>query len=430
MDGRVNVSRVTRLPALLLAVALSACRSAAPAPAPAPSPRTPAATAPSPIVILVSIDGWRHDYFERFHPPALSSLASRGVRAEGLIPQFPSKTFPNHYTLVTGLRLAHHGIVSNNMRAPDLPGRFSMSNRDVIVDPRWWGGEPIWNTVERQGKVAAAMFWPGSEAAINGRQPTFWMKFDDDMENPRRVSQVLEWLRLPEEKRPAFLTLYFSDVDSAGHEFGPNSEEVKEAALKVDASVTELVAGVFAAGLASRVNYVVVSDHGMAALDPARVILLDDYIDLATADVVDWSPVLGLYPKDGDVERLYRALKGKHPSLAVYRRSEVPDVYRLESHPRLAPIVGIADEGWTITSRAELKRISDKGWNPARGNHGYDPKFASMQGLFIASGPRVRALGTVKPFENIHVYDFLCALLGVEPAKNDGDPAVTRSLIR
>ena len=197
------------------------------------------------------------------------------------------------------------------------------------------------------------MFWPGSEAVIGGRQATYWRDFDDDLPNSARVNQLLEWLKLPDGKRPSFLTLYFSDLDNAGHSFGPDAEQTREAALSVDRSVGDLVAGVAAAGLADRVNYVIVSDHGMAALSRDRMIVVDDYIDPATADIIDWAPVLGLAPKDGDVEKMYAALKDKHPHLQVYRRDEIPAVYGLAGHPRVSPIVGIADEGWYITSRTE-----------------------------------------------------------------------------
>lgn len=402
---------------LLIVLAAIGCR-----PAPAP----PA----DPIVILVSIDGWRWDYLQRFAPPTLSRLAAEGVRAEGLIPQFPSKTFPNHYTLVTGLTLAHHGIVSNNMRDPGIPGAYSMSNRKVLADPRWWGGDPIWNTVERQGKVAAAMFWPGSETAIGGKQATFWRDFDDDLPNGDRVQQLLEWLKLPEGQRPSFLTLYFSDVDNAGHSFGPDSEQTREAALSVDRHVGELVAGVAAAGLAGRVNYVIVSDHGMAGLSRDRMIVLDDYIDPATADVVDWAPVLGLSPKDGDVEKMFAALNGKNPHLQIYRRDEIPAVYGLAGHPRVSPIVGIADEGWYITSKTETNRWDRHERNTPGGTHGYDARLQSMQGLFVAAGPRLRQGLVVKPFENIHVYNLMCAVIGIKPSPNDGDLAVVKDMLR
>ncbi|MGH9220818.1 MAG: nucleotide pyrophosphatase/phosphodiesterase family protein, partial [Vicinamibacterales bacterium] len=301
------------------------------------------------ILILVSVDGFRWDYLDRYQAPNLRQLAANGVRAEGLIPQFPTKTFPNHYTIVTGLKLANHGIISNNMRAADIPGEFSMSNRDVLADPRWWAGEPIWNTAEQQGRVAAAMFWPGSETPIGGRQATFWLPFDDDMPHAQRVGRVLSWLGLPEGKRPVFLTLYYSDVDSTGHDFGPESAEVATAVAAVDRSIGELVAGVKAMGLDDRVHYVVVSDHGMAALSPDRMIVLDSLIDVASVDVVDWAPVLGVSPKDGNVEKLYAALKDKHPNLAVYRRDEIPAVYGIAGHQRLPPVVGLADEGWYIT---------------------------------------------------------------------------------
>ena len=378
----------------------------------------------------MSIDGWRWDYLDRFHPSALTRLATEGVRAEGLVPQFPSKTFPNHYTIVTGLRLAHHGIVSNNMEAPDIPGRFSMGNREVLADPRWWGGEPIWNTVEKQGRVAAAMFWPGSETLIGGHQATYWKRFDDNFPNADRVKQILDWLQLPEGKRPSFLTLYFSDVDSAGHSGGPDSDEVRAAALRVDQSIGQLVAGVEAAGLSDRVSYVVVSDHGMAQIPPDHMIVLDDYLDPATVSVVDWAPLLGLSAKDGDNEALYLKLKDKHPALAVYRNAEIPAEYHLAGNPRVPAVIGIADEGWFITSHGEQERWMRPGRHAPGGTHGYNVKNKSMQGLFIASGPSFVRGKVVAPFENIHVYDLMCGVLGIKPAPNDGDPAVTRAMLR
>jgi len=382
------------------------------------------------ILILVSIDGFRWDYLDRFQPPTLMKLANDGVRADGLIPQFPSKTFPNHYTIVTGLTLAHHGIISNNMRDKDIPGEFTLSNREVQNDPRWWGGEPIWNTAERQGRKTAAMFWPGSEVEIGGRRGTYWTPYDDDMPHAERVKRILDWLRLPEGQRPSFLTLYFSDVDNAGHSQGPDSDDVKQAVMKVDKSLGDVIAGVKQIGLDDRVNYVIVSDHGMSALSPDRVIVLDDYIDVSTADVIDWSPLLGLTPKDGNVEKMYAALKDMHPALAIYRSNEIPPEYGLAGHPRLPAIVGIAKDGWNIASKRDVSRWEEPNRHSPGGTHGYDARAPSMQGLFIASGPRIRSGVRVKVFENIHIYDFMCAVLGLQPAKNDGDPAVTRDMLR
>jgi predicted AlkP superfamily pyrophosphatase or phosphodiesterase len=383
-----------------------------------------------PIVVLVGIDGFRWDYLDRFEPPTLRALAEAGVRSEGLIPQFPSKTFPNHYTIVTGLRLAHHGILSNNMVAPDIPGRFSLSNRDVLADARWWGGEPIWNTAERQGLVTSSMFWPGSEAKIGGRQATHWMPYEHAMPNDERVAKTLDWITRPGDERVSFATLYFSDVDTAGHTGGPDSPAVREAVARVDASLAKLVDGVAQAGLTDRVHYVLASDHGMSQLSTDRAIVLDDFIDLGTVEIIDWSPVLGLGPRDGNVEALYTALKDRHPALAVYRSDEVPERFGLAGHPRLPPVVGIADDGWLITSRRDMARWTNTAGGGPGGAHGYDPQLRSMHGLFIAAGPGIQRGLVVPPFENIHLYEFMCALLGIQPAPNDGDRSVTRPLLR
>lgn len=377
----------------------------------------------------MSIDGFRWDYLDRFQPPTLTALAADGVRAEGLIPQFPSKTFPNHYTIVTGLRLASHGIISNNMTDPEIPGRFSLSNRTVLADPRWWGGEPVWNTAERQGVMASALFWPGSETPIGGRQATYWMPYDESMSNEANVAKSLEWLAQPEEARPSFLTVYFSDVDHAGHDYGPESPQVREAVAEVDRALAQLVNGVRTLGLVDRTHYIVLSDHGMSQLSPERVILLDDYVDLDTVDVIDWSPVVTLSPKGGNVDALYTALKDKHPALAVHRSADLPERYGLAGHPRLPPVIGIAENGWAIASKRDLDRWKESGRGPG-GAHGYDPQIKDMHGLFVAAGPRLRSGMRVPAFENIHVYELMCALLGIQPAKNDGDPAVTRRMLR
>lgn len=381
----------------------------------------------APIVVLISIDGWRWDYLERLKPPTLARLAASGVRAEGLIPSFPSKTFPNHYTIVTGLYPSRHGIISNTMSDPALPGRFSLSDRRVQQDTRWWGGEPIWVTAERQGQIAATMFWPGSDAEIAGDRPTHYEPFDGTLANHARVDKLLDWMRVPEPERPTFLTLYFSDVDTAGHDYGPETEELRRAALDVDDAIRRLVSGVEAAGLADRTNYVLLSDHGMAGLSRRRTIVLDDYVDVSTVDFVDVTPVVGANPRTGSVESLYRALKDKHPSLHVFRREDLPEPYRLRDHPRLPAIIGIADDGWNVTTRATLDR--EKNQVPG-GTHGYDPQSRSMHGLFIANGPQFRNGVVVPAFENVHVYELLCRVLGLRPALNDGDPKITASFLK
>ena len=384
--------------------------------------------APSAIVVLVSFDGWRWDYLDRFGPREVGALAARGVRAEGLVPAHPSLTFPNHYSIVTGLRPARHGIVSNTMLDPALPGRFTLADTSVTGNPAWWGGEPLWNTVTRQGLRSATMFWPGSDVPIGGHYPTYWRRFEDALPAGRRTDQVLEWLALPEAERPAFLTLYFSDVDTAGHTFGPDAPEVRDAVTRLDRELGRLVDGVARLGLQSRVHWLLVSDHGMAALSRDRVIVLDEFLDPASVQIIEIGSTLSFNGGRTSAERAYQALRGRHPRLRVFRSVDLPPAFGLAGHPRVPQVVALADEGWTVTTRERLaRRDAARPWG---GAHGYDPASPDMRGLFVATGPRIRSGEMVPPVENVHIYGLICELLGIDPSPNDGDPAVYRPWLR
>ncbi|HEY8548417.1 MAG TPA: ectonucleotide pyrophosphatase/phosphodiesterase [Vicinamibacterales bacterium] len=407
--------------ALLAGLALastSACRASAPLP-----PASASASDLRPTVILLSIDGWRWDYHTKADVPNLRRLIVRGVHADALIPAFPSKTFPNHYTIVTGLYPGHHGVVGNNMREPGTPLTFSIGDRRAVTDARWWGGEPLWVTAKRQGHKVAPLFWPGAEAPIGGMLPDYWKQFDDGVPNDARVDQLLEWLDLPADQRPTFLTGYFSNVDHAGHYGGPDSPELLRALGDADRALGRLLDGLASRGLLERVNVVVVSDHGMATLSPNRTIVLSDYLDVNAVDIVELSPNLAINPGRLTVDQIYRRLSGAHPRLRVYRREESPPHWRFRDHPRIPAIVGVADEGWSVVRRRSV---------PSRvlhGNHGYDPQVRSMHGLFVAAGPAFRRGATVPAFESVHVYNVLARILGVTPAPNDGDPAIAEQLL-
>jgi predicted AlkP superfamily pyrophosphatase or phosphodiesterase len=382
-----------------------------------------------PTVILISIDGWRWDYQKRVPAPNLRRLSVRGLRAAGLIPSFPTKTFPNHYTLVTGLYPGHHGIVGNTLLDPTTGRAFAMWKREEVRDAMWWGGEPIWVTASRNGQIAAPMFWPGSEAPIGGDYPRYFMPYDVRMPGNDRVDQVLKWLDLPASERPTLLTLYFNEVDDAGHLNGPNSGEVREAAARVDTYLGRLVRGLESRKMLDQVNIMVVSDHGMAETSQDRVIFVDDYVELASVQIVDMNPTLMLIPKPGREDEVYRRLKSAHRHLRVYRREESPPHWHYRDHARITPIVGVADEGWVVILRSGFKEYWARNLRGIGGLHGYDPQVKSMQGLFVATGPAFPQHAEAPAFENVNVYDLLCDLLQVEPAQNDGDPAVARSLL-
>jgi predicted AlkP superfamily pyrophosphatase or phosphodiesterase len=370
---------------------------------------------PNVVVVLVAVDGFRPDYLDRPASRHLRELAQEGVRARWLVPVFPTLTFPNFYSIATGLYPEHHGIVSNTMRDSSL-GRFTLRDQRAVHDPRWWSGEPIWVTAVRQGKRAATFFWPGSDVAIGGVRPTYYKMFDPRVPNAERVRQVLDWLSLPPDSAPALVTLYLGDVDQAGHEFGPDSPETDSAIARVDSAVGAIMTGIAERGLGRRVNLVVVSDHGMAALKPGQLIYLDDYIDPATADVVELGSIVSLSPHPGSGDEVYRRLS-RAPHLKVYRKSDIPVSYHYRAHPRIPAIVGVADEGWVVTTRAE--RTSRVGPLP-RGMHGYPPDIPSMRATFLARGPAFKQGFVVEPFRNIHIYDLLAHVLSVTPAPNDG----------
>jgi len=370
-----------------------------------------------PTVILVSLDGVRWDYFEKYDAPYLDMLAADGVRAERLTPVFPTTTFPNHYSVVTGLYPENHGIISNNIYDPDIDGRFSLSNQDAIVDPRWWEGEPLWVTAEKQRQIAATYFWPGSEAPIQDVRPTYWRKYDGRIPGEERVSQVLDWLDLPSDQRPSLITLYFSETDGAGHRHGPDSPEVADALRAVDAHVGLLVDGLRQREILDDVDIIVMSDHGMAATSEDRVIIIDAFFDPGSANIVDFGPAIMMYPPDHvDQDSLVGALDA-HPQVDAYTKENIPDRFHIADHRRTPPIMALADEGWTFSTRERYDE------SPARyngGSHGYDNDLESMGGIFIARGPSFRRGATVGPFENIHIYEMVCSILGLEPAANDG----------
>ncbi len=387
-----------------------------------------AAPEPRPIVVLVSLDGFRYDYLDRYPSPNLHRLIAAGVRAP-LVAAFPTKTFPNHYTIVTGLFPEHHGIVENTMYDPVFDAQFGISDTAAVADARWWGGEPLWVTAQRQGRIAASFFWPGSEAAIEGVRPRYWEHYDHRVPNATRVGRVLDWLALPEEQRPAFVMLYFSDVDNAGHDFGPDSPQVAAAVLRVDSAVGMLLDGLTRAGLDSRVDVVVVSDHGMSPASPDSVVAIDDYLPLdVLTRSVGGNPLFGLWPKPGMEDSVYHSLHGKHPHLAVWRKAEIPERFHYRDNRRIAPIITLVDPGWSLALRR-----ADVAQHPDRyrgGAHGYDDTVSVMRAIFLGEGPAFRR-GVVAPaFRNVHIYDLLTRILGLEPAANDGSPDSTALLLR
>ncbi len=381
------------------------------------------AQAPARPVILIGVDGFRADYLDRGIAPTLSRLAAEGVRAEGgMRPSWPSVTFPNFYTLVTGLHPDHHGLVYNTMNDATLPGRrFSLGNRAEVMDRVWYdAGEPIWVTARNAGLRTAAMFWPGSEAPVRGVRPDYWVPYEKGVPSLSRVNILLAWLSLPPEERPAIATLYFDVVDTAGHTYGPDAPETVAAVAEVDAAVAALIEGL--GKLRLEADIVIVADHGMAPLSGERVAFLDDLVDPAAISVTAWGAAVTLDPVPGREAEVEAALLGVRPHMECWRKGEVPARLVYGSHPRVPAIVCLVETGWTVGLRERVDPARIRG-----GAHGFDNQAPEMRALFVAHGPSFARGVSLPEMDSVDVQPLLARLLGLTAPAGDGRPGDTEA---
>ena len=421
---------------LALAAVLLVSQAVAAPRQPAPAQGAPAGSAginrpeqiAKPHVVLISFDGLRADYLDRFTLPNFQRVLRRGTRAAGMIPVFPSLTFPNHYSLVTGLHPENHGIVGNNFYDPQRKDAYNFRDSKDVSDGSWYRGEPIWVTAERQGMVAACFFFPGSEAAINGVRPTFWKPYDGSIPNRARVATVLDWLRLPAERRPHLITLYFSEIDGASHQGPLDSSEVGKAVGTLDEVLGMLIDGIAALPLRDQVYLVLTSDHGMVETSVTRTVMLGSLIDDADVEVGFTGPVASLHVKGGPAKAatVRDQINARLRNGRAYLRIDVPDRHRYRTDPRIGDVVVIMDESWTIaTNPAQKLRV----WEPW-GQHGWDPAYQSMRAVFAISGPGVREGATIGDVNNVDVFPLLTELLGLRaPERIDGTPGKLRALV-
>ena len=386
---------------------------------------------PPPPLLLISLDGFRWDYCA-LHPaetPHLRKLMREGVSARGLIPVFPSNTFPNHYSIVTGLYPSHHGIINNHCFDPSLGTYFHSNRGDSNHDNRWWGGEPIWITAVKHGRKSACAFWPGSEVQIEGVRPTFWKSFDYKIPFQTRLDELAGWMKLPAEQRPAVVTFYLEEANSAGHNFGPDSPELAATVQLLDGKVGAILERLRAENVA--LNVVVVSDHGMTPCSPDRVLVLEDYLDVHSVQVDFDETSVGLRPLAGtSIDSLMGALSKLPEQAKAYRAGDLPPRLHIDPrNPRVPPIWIVPAEGWHVV--ATHAKLDGQRGKFLKGQHGYDPSLESMRGILIANGPSFMANGSViAPVENVQIYNLLCAALALKPAPNDGDNRLVRAFLR
>lgn len=394
----------------------------------------------APTTILISLDGFRADFLQRGLTPILNGFIREGVSPKYMLPSFPSVTFPNHYTMVTGLYPESHGVVGNSYWDPVLQEEFYYTHPDAMQAKWWQGGEPIWATAEEQGVRVATHMWPGSEAHIGDFEPAFVDKYNGSELLERKVSTILGYLDKPgpdmlniatvvDDQRPQLIAAYVPNVDADGHKYGPNSTAIRDTIQSVDTMLDLLLTGLNDRNLTDLVNVVVVSDHGMATTSTERTIQFEDLVDPELIEHIDGWPHYGLRPKNPNtIGELYQDLFLKAEQgegFDVYTKETMPKRYHFTNNDRIAPLWIVPRTGWAIVMRnefdVETAKANDDVYHP-RGIHGYDHEHPLMRAIFVARGPSFphRPGSRVEVFQNIEVYNILCDSIGVHPKANNG----------
>ena len=365
-------------------------------------------------VVMVSFDGFRWDYTDLYDTPNFDALAENGVKAEGLIPSFPTNTFPNHYTLATGLYPDNNGIINNSFYAHDLGGVYRIGDIDMVTNPDAYFGEPIWVTAEQQGIRSASYFWVGSEAPIKGVYPTYYKKYDESIPYMDRVDQVIRWLELPLRKRAGLVLLYFDEPDETGHRNGPEHHSTGQKVEYLDSVLGYLRSEISILEYSDRVNLIVLSDHGMGPISSDKYVNIYDHLmEEWTHRVVGGNPVYLIDPAEGFADSVTGRLDPLE-GVSAWQKEDIPAHLNYGESPRFPGIVVVADSLWSIGTWTDPSGY-------VGGTHGYDNMFTDMHTIFMAEGPAFRQGYTTSAFENVEVYGIIAHILGLEPAETDGN---------
>ena len=371
--------------------------------------------ASKPYVILVSFDGFRWDYVNRNITPNIQELINTGVRAQSIRPAFPSKTFPNHYSIITGMYTETHGIVSNNFREPSTGKWYSMSDVEGSKNAsEWYLGEAFWETAEHNGITSASYFWPASTLKDKSRRPTYAKMYNRATPYRTRIDSLLKWLQYPKDKRPYFSSIYFEDTDDYGHQFGPNSSEINTSIMRCDSLAGYLMDGLQKIGLGDSVNVVFTSDHGMTELSKERVINVQEMLNGLSYNSSDHGPFMLIQPSEKDRDKIAEILESNQNHYEFYLREEVPLHYHYSKSKRITDFVLIADLGWYLALQNDIEHWSEYD----NATHGFDNNELDMHGIFIANGPAFKngyKSGTVW---NVDIYPLLCKIFDVQPNEN------------
>ncbi|KAK9246887.1 alkaline-phosphatase-like protein [Lipomyces tetrasporus] len=392
-----------------------------------------------PTTIYISLDGYRPDYLTPEFTPVMWELYTAEYSTPFMYPSFPSVTFPNHYTMVTGLYPSSHGIVGNTFWDPDLHEEFDYHKPDHSLDLKWWKGEPLWVTATKNGVKTGIHMWPGSEAPWGNDKPEYVDKFNGTETLDRKVQRVLGWLDQDIDSRPELILCYVPTIDSLGHQYGTVGPEINDGLKQVDDMIGAILSGIDDRNISLIANVVIVSDHGMASTSNDRLIFFDDFIVPETVEHTDGWPLFGLRPYQYNTsEQLYAeitsaraAVKAQNDSESesleswqVYMKDDMPEEWHFggpsggQYQNRIAPVWMVPEAGWAITTRQQFEDY-DHDFRP-KGLHGYNNTDPLMRALFLATGPSFPSGSKIEPFYNVELYDVICRTLNIIGAPNNG----------
>ena len=366
-----------------------------------------------PYVLLISFDGFRWDYLDRGISPNLEKVRENGASAISLRPAFPTKTFPNHQSIITGMYIENHGIISNNFRDKYDGSWYGMQDTVSNRDARWYLGEAFWETAERNNIITASYFWPGSEMQLAYRHPTYYLHYDHFQKYKQKVDGVINWLKLPQDKRPHFITLYFHETDTEGHDYGPNSEQTNDAIKYLDTATGYLFDQLKEINLYDSLDVIFVSDHGMTEISPERVINIEKIVGNYKCNYNDNGPFMQVEPAKDDLMKVYDVLKKNENHYKVYLKKNMPVYFHYSKSPFIYSIIIVADLGWSLVTNTNSDWIKK-----AKGNHGYDNNQMNMHGIFLAEGPHFKKGYRTGTLWNIDIYPLLCKIFNIYPRSN------------
>lgn len=371
--------------------------------------------------IMVSLDGFRWDYPLQHNTPHLDAIARKGVSAT-MLPSFPASTYPNHYTLATGLTPDRHGIINNRFWVEEAGKMFAIDDPEMRDNPAFYGGEPIWTTAQKQGLKTATIYWVGSDIPIKGQHPTYYTVYEEEslLTFQERIDTAIQWLQKPDDERPRLIMLYIDQPDGHGHTFGPDTPEVKEMVEHLDSLMGTLIQQIEQLPFADRINLIVTSDHGMTEIDRhTRYIHPDEVLDPATyTRIVTRNPSY-IFAEEQHHDTILQAFSNL-PHINAYKKDQIPAHLQYGTHPRMGDIVVIPDNGWQFDVEP-LEYL---------GMHGYDPQHPDMQVIFRAFGPDFKENHQAQPFHNTDIYSLLCLLLHITPEPTQGNPERILPLLR